>query len=69
MNRKHAQEIIDEEDSARAELVRRFHGYHPYTVAEALLIWAQLPDCDPRIGKVLKGLRPELSHCPEFVDE
>ena len=45
MNRKTAYKIINEEPSARGGLVRNFMGCNPYTVVEALVIWAKLEDC------------------------
>lgn len=67
MNRTDAQEIVDIEDSTRCELVRNFIGCHPYTVAESLVIWAQLPDCPSDVSNILDQLRDTLSHCPEFT--
>jgi hypothetical protein len=67
MNREKAWEIYNnEEGTARAHLLSAFHGSHPYSVVEALVIWAQLPDCPPKIADRLESLRELLTHCPEF---
>lgn len=66
MDREKAHSIINNEKSARSSLVRSFLGCHPMTVAEALVIWAQLEDCPPCLRKTLDSLRKELDHLPEF---
>ena len=66
MNRKTAYRIMDEEPSARGSLVRNFMGCNPYTVVEALVIWAQLADCPAEISKELNKLNKHLQHCAEF---
>lgn len=69
MNREQANKIIREGDTTRGNLARRFNGYHPYTVAEALVIWAQTVDCPSELSKKLDGLRDLLEHLPEYKKE
>lgn len=66
MNREQANKIIREEDTSRSNLTRIFNGCHPYTVAEALVIWAQTVDCPPKLSERLDGLRDLLEHLPEY---
>lgn len=66
MNRGTAYELLANEDSTRISHVRNFIGSHPLTVAEALVIWAQLEDCPPCLRGRLDSLRSELQHCEEF---
>lgn len=66
MDRKTAHSIINNEKSARSSLVRSFLGCHSLTVAEALVIWAQLEDCPHCLRETLDSLRKELGHLPEF---
>jgi hypothetical protein len=68
MDRETAYEILANEDSARTSHVRNFIGSHPLTVAEALVIWAQLEDCPPYLRERLDSLRSELQHCEEFTE-
>lgn len=68
MNREDVEKLIheDEPDSSRSELTKYFCGLHPCTVVEALVMWAELNDCPPKIGAVLKPLREQISYLPEF---
>lgn len=66
MNRKQANKIFMKGKGPRATLVRQFHRCHPMTVVEALVIWAQLPDCPPKISDKLETLREEINYLPEF---
>ena len=66
MTRKEAQLIVDDEKSSRADLVRYFVGLHPYNVVEALVIWAQTPDCPTELSDKLETLRTFLQHVEEF---
>jgi len=68
MNRETAHEVLANEDSTRVSHVRNFIGSHPLTVAEALVIWAQLEDCPPCLRERLDSLRSELQHCEEFTE-
>lgn len=67
MTRELAEKIYQEEDhTARSILLSHFHASHPLSVVEALVIWAQLPDCPPKLADRLDELRDMLQHVPEF---